>query len=244
MAQAYRLYYWPFLQGRGEFVRLVLEEAGAAYVDVARLSKEEGGGVEPLLAFMRGERPGHPPCAPPILVDGDLVLAQSAAICAYLGERQGLAPNDEGERKQALQLQLTISDVCDEAHNTHHPISAALYYEDQQEAALRASQKFLEERVPKFLAYFERVLERSGGPWLMGRTLTYPDLSLFQLVEGLSYAFPKGIEKLAASAPLTLSLRDRVADRPRIADYLASDRRIAFNEHGIFRHYPELDLLD
>jgi glutathione S-transferase len=244
MAEPYHLYYWPFLQGRGEFVRLVLEEAGAAYRDVARLPEEEGGGVRPLLAFMQGERAGHPPYAPPILVHGDLVLAQSAAVCAYLGERHGLAPDDEGKRKQALQLQLTVSDVSDEAHNTHHPISATLYYEDQKEEALRASRKFLEERVPKFLGYFERVLERSSGLWLMGQALTYPDLSLFQLVEGLSYAFPKGIAKLVASAPLTRSLRDRVADRPRIADYLASDRRLPFNEHGVFRHYPELDLPD
>jgi glutathione S-transferase len=244
MAEPYELYYWPILQGRGEFVRLVLEEAGVGYVDVARLPEAQGGGFKPLLALMQGERPGQPPYAPPILVHGELVLAQSAAICAYLGERHGLAPDDPARRKQALQLQLTVADVSDEAHNTHHPVSAMLYYEDQKEAALEASKKFLSERLPKFLGYFERVLERSGGPWLMGEALTYPDLSLFQLLEGLAYAFPKGFAHVAKSTPSILALRDRVAERPRIAAYLASDRRLPFNEHGLFRRYAELDLDD
>ena len=244
MAEPYELYYWPILPGRGEFVRLVLEEAGVPYRDVARLPEEDGGGFKPLLAFMQGERPGQPAYAPPILVHGELVLAQSAAICAYLGERHGLAPAEPGKRMQALQLQLTIADVADEAHDTHHPINASLYYEDQKDAAHEASQHFLEQRLPRFLGYFERVLERSGRAWLMGDTLTYPDLSLFQLAEGLAYAFPKGFARAAEQAPLLLALRDRVAKRPRIAAYLASDRRLAFNEHGVFRHYPELDLGD
>lgn len=244
MTNPYRLYYWPVLPGRGEFVRLVLEEAGADYVDVARLADDEGGGFAPLLAFMQGEQPGMPPYAPPILVDGDTVIAQSAAICAHLGERHGLAPDDADRRKQVLQLQLTIGDVADEAHNTHHPISVELYYEDQQEAALEASKQFLKARLPKFLDYFERVLERSGGPWLTGESLTYPDLSLFQLVEGLAYAFPRGFARVSESTPSVLALRRRVAERPRVAAYLASERRIAFNEHGVFRHYPELDGTD
>lgn len=241
MTEPYQLYYWPVLPGRGEFVRLVLEEAGAPYVDVARLPEEEGGGFKPLLELMQGERPGLPPYAPPILVDGDVVLAQSAAICAYLGERHGLAPEDPARQKQALQLQLTVGDVSDEAHNTHHPIGVGLYYEDQKDAALEASRNYIAERLPKFLGYFGRVLERSEGPWLMGASLTYPDLSLFQLLEGLAYAFPKGFTKVAEATPLILALKDRVAKRPRIAAYLASDRRYAFNEHGVFRHYPELD---
>jgi glutathione S-transferase len=142
---------------------------------------------------------------------------------------------------QALQLQLTIADVTDEAHDTHHPINASLYYEDQKDAASEASRHFLDQRLPRFLAYFERVLERSGGEWLMGDALTYADLSLFQLLEGLAYAFPKGFARVAVSVPLSLALRGRVAVRPRIAAYLQSDRRLAFNEHGVFRHYPELD---
>jgi len=244
MSEPYELYYWPILQGRGEFVRLVLEEAGVAYVDVARLPEEEGGGFKPLLEFVQGGRPGQPAYAPPILVHGEFVLAQSAAICAYLGERHGLAPDGPGERMQALQLQLTIADVADEAHNTHHPVSAALYYEDQKEAALQASRNFLDQRMPRFLDYFERVLERNGGEWLASDALTYPDLSLFQLLEGLAFAFPKGFARVTESKPLLVALRERVAKRPRIAAYLASDRRLAFNEHGVFRHYPELDLSD
>ena len=244
MSESYELYYWPILQGRGEFVRLVLEEAAVPYVDVARLPEEEGGGFKPLLEFVQGERPGQPAYAPPILVHGELVLAQSAAICAYLGERHGLAPAEPGKRMQALQLQLTIADVADEAHDTHHPINSSIYYEDQKVAALEASQHFLDQRLPRFLGYFERVLERSGGAWLMGDTLTFPDLSLFQLVEGLAYAFPKGFVRAAEQTPLLLALRARVATRPRIAAYLASDRRPAFNEYGVFRHYPELDLGD
>jgi glutathione S-transferase len=244
MTEPYELYYWPILPGRGEFVRLVLEEAAVPYVDVARLPEEKGGGFKPLLAFVQGEPPGQPAYAPPILVHGELVLAQSAAICAYLGERHGLAPSAPGKRMQALQLQLTIADVADEAHNTHHPISAALYYEDQKDAAREASRNFLEQRLPRFLDYFARVLERNGGEWLMGDELTYPDLSLFQLLEGLAFAFPKGFARVAESKPSLLGLRERVAKRPRVAAYLASERRLPFNEHGVFRHYPELDLDD
>jgi glutathione S-transferase len=244
MSGLYDLYYWPMLPGRGEFVRLVLEEAAVPYRDVARLPEAEGGGIEPVMAFVRGERPGQPAYAPPILVHGDLALAQTSAICAYLGEQHGLAPQDPEKRIQTLQLQLTIGDVIDEVHNTHHPVSAALYYEDQREAASEAARSFLQHRLPRFLSYFERVLERSGGPWLIGDTLTYADLSLFQLLEGLAYAFPRGFASLGKSTPKLLALRDRVAERPRIAAYLSSDRRMAFNEHGIFRHYPELDLED
>jgi glutathione S-transferase len=244
MTDSYDLYYWPMIPGRGEFVRLVLEEARAPYRDVARLPEAEGGGIEPLMAFMRGERAGQPAYAPPILVRGDLVLAQSAAICAFLGECHGLAPEDPAARMQVLQLQLTVADVVDEAHNTHHPISVELYYEDQEDAAREAAAHFLAERLPRFLSYFERVLEHNGGPWLMGDALSYADLSLFQLLEGLAYAFPRGFARVAASTPGLMAHRDRIAIRPRIAAYLASDRRLGFNEQGIFRHYPELDLAD
>jgi glutathione S-transferase len=242
MTEPYELYYWPMLPGRGELVRLVLEQANAPYVDVARLSEEEGGGIERLMAFIRGERSGQPPYAPPFLVHGDLVLAQTAAICAYLGERHALAPADPNQRFQTLQLQLTIADVVDEAHNTHHPVSALLYYEDQKDAAAEAAKQFLDQRLPRFLSYFERVLERNGGQWLIGEALSYADLSLFQLLEGLDYAFPQGLVKVTQSTPLLLALRSRVAGLPRIAAYLASSRRLPFNEYGIFRHYPELDL--
>lgn len=244
MTESYELYYWPIIPGRGEFVRLVLEEAGVPYRDMARLSEAEGGGLESLMVYVRGEPPGQPAYAPPILVRGDLVLAQTAAICAFLGERHGLAPDDPEQRMQALQLQLTIADVADEAHNTHHPVSGALYYEDQKDAAAEASRQFLGQRLPRFLPYFERVLDRNGGQGLVGDALSYADLSLFQLLEGLEHAFPRGFARAAESTPGLLALRDRVATRPGIAAYLASDRRLAFNEYGVFRHYPELDLGD
>lgn len=242
MTDPYQLYYWPMLPGRGEFVRLVFEEAGVPYTDVARLPEEQGGGIQALMPFIRGERPGQPAYAPPILVHKDLVLAQTAVICAYVGERHGLSPDHPGQRMQALQLQLTVADVVDEAHDTHHPVSVTLYYEDQKEAAREASKQFLDQRLPRFLPYFERVLERNGGTWLIGDSLSYADLSLFQLLEGLAYAFPRGFAKVTESTPGLLALRARVANRPRIAEYLACDRRLAFNEDGVFRHYPELDL--
>src|SRR5690606_8777228 len=157
MRPVYDLYYWPDIQGRGEFVRLVLEEAGVAYRDVARLPASRGGGVASIVALMEGEHEGALPFAPPILAHGEIVLAQTALICAYLGERHGLAPVSPGPRLHALQLLLTVMDVVDEAHDTHHPISASLYYDDQIDAARRAAELFTTERIPRFLGYFEDV---------------------------------------------------------------------------------------
>jgi glutathione S-transferase len=226
----YELFYWPTIQGRGEFVRLVLEEAGAEYVDVAR-------GADGMKAMMRvlKESKGVPAFAPPILRAGHLYIAQTANICAFLAARHGLVPDDEGVRAHALQLQLTIADLVNEAHETHHPISVGLYYEDQKPAALERSRGFREERIPKFLGYFDRALHRN---YLLG-AFSYVDLSLFQVLAGLEYAFPKAFARVASKN--LLELRDRVAARPNIAAYLASERRIAFNEDGIFRRYPELD---
>lgn len=232
---AYELYYWPDIQGRGEFVRLALEEAGADYVDVARGPD----GVGALLAVM--EESARPPFAPPFLRDGDVVIGQTAAILAYLGPRLGLAPDDEAGRLWTHQIGLTIADAVAEAHETHHPVSVDLYYEDQKPEALRRAEAFRRERIPKFLAWFETVLARSDGEWLAGARLTTADLALFQLVEGLSYAFPKAMKPALKQAPRVVALRQAVAARPLIKAYLASPRRIAFNESGIFRHYRELD---
>jgi glutathione S-transferase len=233
----YELHYWPGIQGRGEFVRLALEEAGADYVDVARQSESEGGGEAALARRMRGLTP--PPFAPPFLVDGERVIAQTANILLYLGARHGLAPPDEAGRLWANQLQLTIADLVDEAHETHHPIAGSLYYEDQKPEALARSGHFRAERMPKYLGYFERAL--AGGAGLAGETLCYADLSLFQAVRGLQYAFPRTMAALAPKIGAVLALSDRVEHRPRIAAYLASPRRIPFNEQGIFRRYPELE---
>jgi glutathione S-transferase len=241
MTPSYELYYWPTIPGRGEFVRLVLEEAGAPWVDVGRRPRAEGGGVEAVLALYAGRREGHPIFAPPVLVHGDLVLAQTAAICHFLGRRHGLAPDDEAGSAHALELQLTIADLVDEVHDTHHPISASLYYEDQKREAKRRAAHFVDERLPRFLQHFERVLrhERHGG--LVGTSPSHADLSLFQALEGLAYAFPRAFARASEATPRLLELRERVRARPRIAAYLASDRRMPFNQEGIFRHYPELD---
>lgn len=240
-SQPYELYYWPEIPGRGEFVRLVLEDAGVAYVDVGRQSRRDGGGTEAVVAYWAGKREGHPAFAPPVLKQGDFVLAQTAAICHWVGCRHGLAPDDEPGRMHALELQLTIADLVGEAHDTHHPIAASLYYEDQKPEAARRAAYFASERLPRFLGYFERVLERNGGDVLVGTRTSHADLSLFQVLEGLAYSFPRAFVRASKSTPGVLALRDRVRARPRVAAYLASDRRMAFNQQGIFRHYPELD---
>lgn len=242
MADApYELYYWPQIPGRGEFVRLVLEEAGAEYVDLGRRRAEQGGGIDAVVAFWAGRNAGHPIFAPPVLKHGELVLAQTAAICHYLGRRHGLAPRDGPGEIHALELQLTIADLVDEVHDTHHPISSALYYEDQMPAAKRRAAHFVGERLPRYLGYFERVLRSNGGEVLVGTVLTHADLSLFQALEGLAYAFPRAFAHAGADAPGVLGLCERVRSRPRIAAYLASERRMPFNQDGIFRRYPELD---
>ena len=237
----YELYYWPEIPGRGEFVRLVLEEAGVPWVDVGRLPREQGGGVEAVVAYWAGRSEGHPVFAPPVLKQGELVLAQTAAICHFLGRRHGLAPDDEVGCAHALELQLTIADLVDEVHDTHHPISAALYYEDQKPAAKKRAAHFVGERLPRYLGYFERVLRHNGGEVLVRSRLSHADLSLFQALEGLAYAFPRAFARGSEATPGLLALRERVRARPRIAAYLASERRLAFNQEGIFRRYPELD---
>ncbi len=238
----YELYYWPSIQGRGEFVRLALEAAGASYRDIAREDEAAGGGVESLMQLLKGETE-HPPFAPPILKADDLLIAQTANILMFLGERHGLAPHDQPGRIWANELQLTIADFVVEVHDSHHPIASGLYYEDQLEEAKRRAADFLDNRAPKFLHYFERVLAKnpSGSAYLIGNALSYPDLSLFQMVSGLRYAFPRAMAEFEHDLPLTVGFHDRVSQNPQILAYLTSTRRIPFNEEGIFRHYPELD---
>ncbi|MDE2475443.1 MAG: glutathione S-transferase [Alphaproteobacteria bacterium] len=233
----YELYYWPGIQGRGEFVRLALEEAGAEYRDVAR----EKTGMPKLMRLLEDAGGMEPPFAPPFLKTGKLLIAQTANILFFLGGHHDLAPKNERGRLFVNQLQLTIADVVAEAHDVHHPVASSLYYKDQKREAKRAAQHFKAERIPKYLGYFDSVLEESGGPYLLGRRISYADLSLFQLAEGLRYAFPRAMERAEKKLPHICPLCERIAMRPRIADYLASDRRLDFNEDGIFRHYPELD---
>jgi glutathione S-transferase len=237
--QLYQLYYWPTIQGRGEFVRLALEEAAAPYVDVARRKE----GMPATLASLDGDAVEHPSFAPPVLRAGELLIGQTANILLFLGARHRLAPRAEQGRLWAHQLQLTIADIVNEAHDTHHPISASQYYEQQKKEAKGRSRDFTTERIPKFLDYFEGVLQRNPGrgQYMVGSRLSYVDLSLFQLMEGLRYAFPKAMARLEPAYPGLVALHGMVQARPRIAAYLTSKRRIPFNEEGIFRHYPELD---
>jgi glutathione S-transferase len=232
----YDLYYWPSIQGRGEFVRLALEEAGALYVDVAR----RPGGERAMMRVMGSSADGLAPFAPPFLRSGKLLIAQTANILLYLAPRHQLVPAGEKARIYAHQLQLTVTDLVAEAHDTHHPVSLELYYEDQKKEARERARSFIDHRIPKYLGYFERVLARAGGKGMLG-AFSYVDLSMFQVIEGLTYAFPFAMKRATKSIRGLVALRDRIARRPRIAAYLASERRIAFNEDGIFRHYAELD---
>ncbi len=234
-APPYDLWYWAEIPGRGEFIRLPLEMAGIPYRDRAR---EEGSDA---LVRDMAARKGRRPFAPPYLIAGDLCIAQTANILDFLAGRHELCPAEEGSRRFAHQLVLTMMDALDAAHDVHHPVSGSFYYEDQKAEARRAAEAFRSDRIPKFLDYFEGVLADGGGPWLLGGERCYADLALFQLVEGLVHAFPRRMATLAPDYPLTFVLRDRVRALPELAGYFASDRRIPFNEDGIFRHYPELD---
>jgi glutathione S-transferase len=233
----YELYYWPGIQGRGEFIRLALEEAGAGYTDVCRTGER---GMASMMKMLGA--PGAAPFAPPFLKAGKLVFAQVANILLFLGPRHGLAPKSEAGQLWLHQLQLTITDFVAEVHDTHHPIGTSLYYEQQKAPAKRRTAEFWDQRVPKYLGYFEQVLAASGGSYIAGRKLSYVDLSLFQIIAGLRYAFPMRMKAFEAETPGLVALHDRVAARPNITAYLGSERRIAFNEDGIFRHYRALDL--
>ena len=239
----YELYYWPGIQGRGEFVRLALEEAGAEYVDMALVPEAQGGGVPAMMKFLDGADVARPPFAPPFLKAGRRLIGQTANILLFLGPRLGLVPSAAAGRLWIHQLQLTLADFLVEIHDTHHPIGAGFYYEEQKAEAKRRSRDFLAQRLPKFLDYFERVIERNpdGGPWLAGKQLSYADLSMAQVLAGLGYAFPWASKKALRACPRLRALQQAVFARPRIKRYVASGRRLAFNNEGIFRRYRELD---
>lgn len=232
----YELYYWPGLQGRGEFVRLAFEEAGVAYVDHARNIAMDD--LQSVLA-----ETNTPAFALPILRHGDVTVGQSALILHYLGPRLSLVGETEALRLWTHQIQLTLSDFANEVHDTHHPLGVSDYYENQKPEALKRAAEFRGARAPKFLTWCETVLGRNpaGPQFLAGDHLNYADLSLFQMISGLEYAFPNMMRRLLPDYPLIAALHAHVAARTNIHAYLESDRRVPFNESGIFRHYPELD---
>ena len=231
----YKLWYWPSIQGRGEFVRLALEAAGLDYDDCAR-----DAGADGLVADMKA-RTGRRPFAPPYLEIDGLVIAQVADILLYLGDRHGLAPSNIADRYWLHQLQLTVADLVAEVHNVHHPVDLMAYYDDQKPEAARAAMQFREQRLPKYLTHFEAAIDANPGDWLIDHRWTYADTSLFQLVEGLRYMFSRRMAAIERDYPNLVRIHDQVGELPGIRSYLKSDRRIAFNTDGIFRHYPELD---
>jgi glutathione S-transferase len=239
----YELYYWPGIQGRGEFVRLALEEAAASYVDIALVSEESGGGGRAVQRVLQDRTLAHPPFAPPFLKAGRQLIGQTANILLFLGDRLDLGPRDAAGKRWAHQLQLTIADFVVEIHDTHHPVGGGLYYEEQKPEAKRRSKEFRESRLPKFLGYFERVMtcNPAGSAWMVGRRISCVDLSMAQVVAGLRYAFPSASRKALRTCPRLRALHDDVFSRPRIKQYLASGRRLAFNNDDLFRNYPELD---
>ena len=237
----YELYYWPHIQGRGEYVRLALEEGEADYVDVARLPESEGGGRPAVARMLQDASNTHSPFAPPLLKAGKLIVSHTANVLQYLGPQLDLVPKAEAQRLWAHGLQLTITDFVREAHDVHHPIANSLYYEDQKPESLRRSGHFKTERLTKFLNYFDTVLARSGGKYMLGKSLSYVDLSMFQVMASLNYAFPRAMEGMQAKIPHLMALHELVAARPRIAKYIASPARLPFSAHDLMRHYPELD---
>jgi glutathione S-transferase len=239
----YTLYYWPGIQGRGEYVRLALEYAGAKYVDSALVPEKKGGGVRALEKYLEGRNVARPPFAPPFLKAGRLLIGQTANILLYLGKPLRLAPSDEAGRLWTHQLQLTIADFLVEIHDTHHPIGGGLYYEQQKAPAKARTKEFLANRLPKFLGYFERVIERNPARaiGMVGARLTYADLSMAQVIAGLEYAFPKAMRKAMPKYSRLRALADHAFSRPRIARYLASPRRLAFSNDDLYRRYPGLD---
>lgn len=237
----YALYYWPHIQGRGEYVRLALEEGAADYIDVARLPEREGGGRAAVARLLQDMSNPHPPFAPPLLKAGKLIVSHTANILHYLGPRLGLVPKADAQRRWAHGLQLSITDFVREAHDVHHPIANSLYYADQKPESLRRSGHFKAERLTRFLHYFETAIARSGGQYLLGKSLSYVDLSMFQVMASLNYAFPKVMAGMQAKIPRLVALHHAVAVRPRIARYVASPARLPFSTHDLMRHYPELD---
>ncbi|EAU41783.1 putative glutathione S-transferase P subunit [Fulvimarina pelagi HTCC2506] len=237
------LYYWPDIPGRGEYVRLVLEAGGLKYRDVVRLPEAEGGGMPAMVAFLEG-RKGYPiPFAPPFIVDDGILVSQTALCCAHVAAQCGLAPEAEADRAFALSVAVTTADFAAEAHDTHHPISVSLYYEDQKPEAMRRAEDFRNNRIPKFLAWYENLIENNptDSGWLVGDRMTYADLGLFHTCRGLAYAFPNAMGEASQAAPKVQELCRTIAKLPKVIAYQGSDRALRFSTDGLFRRYPELD---
>lgn len=250
----FELLYHPSVPGRGEFIRLALEAASIPYNDVANNDKKGYSIVQAACSpKSTGDTDGNPPAfAPPALrvpgagKDGKtLLIYQTPNILIYLGPHLGLAPEDEVERLWVNQNMLTALDLNNETHDTHHPIAVMQYYEDQKEEALKKSKNFRENRIPKYFSFFERVLkgneETGKGKYLVSDMLTYADTTLWQVMDGLHFAFPKELEARSNDYPLLFgTFYPSIKEEKHLKEYLASDRRLPYSM-GVFRHYPELD---
>lgn len=193
-----------------------------------------------------------PPFAPPALrIPGEgpdgkpLLIYQTPSILSYLGDKLDLAGSNEAEKSWILSHTLTALDLNNEAHDTHHPIAVAKYYEEQKEESLKKSTDFREARIPKFLGYFERVLkgneEQGKGKYLVGSKLSFADTTLWHVLSGLLFAFPKEMEARKAEFELLFgTFYNSVKEASGVKEYLASGKRKPFSM-GVFRHYPELD---
>lgn len=245
----YELIYWPGIPGRGEHIRLALEEAGATYTDSAHQKDGINSVLSQIDAKNLGDASNPPPLAPPILKHGDLLISQTSNILMYLAPRLGLVPSAEEDEDAIYKinaLALTALDgLSNEPHDCHHPVATSLYYEDQKTESKRKSQDYIANRLPKFLGYFERVLQgeaSKGGKWLYGGNFTYADLVLYQCLDGVKFAFPNATKRIEKEGKFgkVFELHRAVQERPKIKEYLASERRQKYSQ-GIYRHYPELD---
>ena len=203
---AYRLFYWE-KRGRGEQIRLLLNELGQEYEDVYVPMNEE---------FMKLKRQGPGTLyfgSVPMLEDGDFKLAQGPVIMNYLGRKHGLMPAD-----------------LQPAAKTEAMVVGA---EDMRMAYFRLLGDGREEKQAKFvggawndrwLSAWSGLIELNGDTgYLVGSTLTQADLAVWDAldaiitwIDGATFASFARVQKFYES----------IKARPAIASYLASDRRI------------------
>ncbi|KAK4058824.1 hypothetical protein OIO90_000270 [Microbotryomycetes sp. JL221] len=249
----FEVVYHAGIPGRAEFVRLMFEATGVTYRDAPQ---EDG--QDCIIPYVTGNFADHDknplPFAVPVLRHNDVVISQVPNIVLYLSSR--LPPIDlDGESTNTAQTPaplhdlstfhwleqlMTILDMNNEVHETHHPIDIRLYYEDQKAEAQKRAQAFREARIPKFLGNFENNIKKHTSGFL-NEKVSPADLALFHMVEGILFAFPERINQVKSEFPHVFKLRDTIKSSRRIQAYINSGRRIPFNNYGIFRHYTELD---
>ncbi|SMY24333.1 unnamed protein product [Zymoseptoria tritici ST99CH_1A5] len=248
----YEILYHPGIPGRGEFIRLAFEVTGTPYTDIANSQKDGYATVQKTCmntTSTASEGSNPPMFAPPALripgagKNGEaLVIAQTSNILLYLSEKLSLLPEgDENGKYFVNQLVLTALDLNNEIHDTHHPIGPSLYYEDQKDASLLKAKDVRENRIPKFLSYFERVLKGNGdGKYLVGERVTTADVTVWQVLDGLQFAFPKEMAVRRKEFEALFKWYEGFKEEKGLKAYLGSERRLPYSQ-GVFRYYPELD---